>query len=120
MAIPREIQGQKYASLATFRKNGNAVQTPIWFGEQNGKLYVMSRPDAGKVKRLRNNPAVRVAPCTMRGKIKGPEFSGTARILPEQDWPKARETVRRKYWLARVPFLWGKDNVYLEIDLNVA
>ncbi len=116
MAIPRELQGQNYASLATFRKTGAEVRTPIWFGEQNGKLYVMTRPDSGKCKRIRNNPAVRVAPCTMRGKITGPDFSGTARILPAQDSPWARETVRRKYWMARLPF-WSKENVYLEIDL---
>jgi len=120
MAIPREIQNQKYVSLATFRKNGNPVLTPVWFGEQNGKLYVMTRPDSGKCKRLRNNPAVRVAPSNIRGKTKGPEFCGTARILPEQDWSWARETVRRKYWMARIPFLWSKDNVYLEIDLDAA
>jgi hypothetical protein len=118
MAIPEEIRNQKYVSLATFRKNGNAVPTPVWFGEQNDKLYVMSRPDSGKCKRIRNNPAVRVAPSTIRGKITGPEFSGTARILPEPDWAWARETVRRKYWMARIPFLWSKDNVYLEIDLT--
>lgn len=116
MAIPRELQGQSYASLATFRKTGAEVRTPIWFGEQNGKLYVMTRPDSGKCKRIRNNPAVRLAPCTMRGKITGPDFLGTARILPAQDTPWARETVRRKYWLARLPF-WSKENVYLEIDL---
>jgi hypothetical protein len=120
MAIPNEIQGQKYASLTTFRKNGNGVQTPVWFGEQNGKLYVMSRPDSGKCKRIRNNSAIRVAPCTIRGRVTGPEFAGTARILPQQDWSWARETVRRKYWLARVPFLWKKENVYLEIELNAS
>lgn len=117
MALPREIQGQSYASLATFRKNGNAVRTPVWFGESDGKLYVMTRPDSGKCKRIRNNPEVRLAPCTMRGRITGPEFTGKACILPAEDWPRARQTVRRKYWLARVPFLWSKENVYLEIEL---
>jgi hypothetical protein len=120
MALPIEIQGQKYVSLTTFRKNGNGVKTPVWFGEQNGKLYVMSRPDSGKCKRIRNNPAIRVAPCTIRGRVTGPEFAGTARILPQQDWSWARETVRQKYWLARVPFLWKKENVYLEIELNAS
>jgi PPOX class probable F420-dependent enzyme len=119
MTIPQPIQGQKYASLATFRKTGAEVRTPIWFGEQNGKLYVMTRPDSGKCKRIRNNPAVRLAPCTMRGKITGPEFSGTARILPNEDSVWARETVRRKYWLARLPF-WSKENIYLEIDLSAS
>ncbi len=117
MAVPHEIHGQKYISLGTFKKDGSVVHTPVWFGEENGKLYVMTRSDSGKYKRIRNNPQVRIAPCTMRGKITGPEFAGTARILPNEDWPRARNTIHRKYWLARVPFLWSKQNVYLEIEL---
>jgi PPOX class probable F420-dependent enzyme len=117
MSIPREIQGQKYISLATFRKNGEAVRTPVWFGEKDDKLYVMTRSDSGKYKRIRNNPQVRIASCTMRGKITGPEFAGTARILPPEDWPEARKTIERKYWLARIPFVWSKNNVYVEIKV---
>jgi len=113
---PPEIHGQKYISLGTFKKDGFVVRTPVWFGEENAKLYVMTRSDSGKYKRLRNNPQIRIGPCTMRGKIKGPEFAATARILPEDDWPRARNTIHRKYWLARVPFLWSKQNVYLEIE----
>jgi PPOX class probable F420-dependent enzyme len=117
MALPLEIHGQKYISLATLRQDGSAVHTPGWFGEDDGRLYVMTRSDSGKYKRIRKNPQVRIAPCTMRGRITGPEFAGTARILPNDNWPQARETIHRKYWLARVPFLWSKQNVYLEIEL---
>lgn len=118
--IPCDIRGQKYMSLTTFRKSGVGVPTPVWFGEAGDKLYVMTRSDSGKLKRVRNNPQVKMAPCTMRGKVTGPEFSGLARILRSQDWPAARQTIRRKYWLARVPFLWSKDNVYLEIEVASA
>ena len=117
MAIPREIQGQKYISLATFRNNGAAVYTPIWFAEQNGKLYVMTRNDTGKYKRIRNSSRVKVAPCTMRGRITGPEFDGTARVLPAEPWGQAREALHRKYWMTRVSFLWSKKNEYLEIEV---
>jgi len=116
MPIPPSIQGQKYICLTTFRKNGIAVPTPVWFGEDNGKLYVMSRPDSGKCKRLRNNPKVRIAACTIRGKVTGLEFDATARILPPEDWPGARKTINRKYWAARLP-IWSKKNVYLEIEV---
>jgi len=116
--IPREIQGQKYISLATFRKSGAAVYTPVWFGEEDDKLYVMTRSDSGKYKRVRNHAPIRVAPCTSRGRITGPEFAANARILPAEDWPRARKTLERKYWLARVRFVWSKLNVYLEIQLQ--
>jgi len=116
MPIPREIQGQKYISLTTFRKNGVGVATPVWFGEADGKLYVMTRSDSGKYKRLRNNPQVRIAPCTIRGRVTGPEFTGTARVLPAKDWPGARKTIEQRYWMARIPFLWSRQNVYVEIQ----
>jgi uncharacterized protein len=115
MPIPPQIQGQKYIRLTTFRKNGTAVPTPVWFGEANGKLYVMSRPDSGKCKRLRNNPKVQIAACTIRGKVTGPEFDATARILPSEDWPSARKAINQKYWAARLP-VWSKKNVYIEIN----
>ena len=114
MTIPKEIRGQKYISLTTFRKNGQGVKTPVWFTEQDDKLHVMTRSDSGKYKRIRNNPEIKLAPCTMGGKITGPEFAGTARIMPEAQWPEAKKSLDRKYWLARLPF-WSKKNVFLEI-----
>lgn len=117
MPTPAEIAGQKYISLASFRKSGDAVRTPVWFSEKDDKLYVMTRSDSGKYKRIRNNPKVRIAPCTMSGKITGPEFAATARVLPADDWPWAGKTIKQKYWLARIPFFWSKQNVYLEIEV---
>src|SRR5207247_11445594 len=95
MAVPPGIHGQKYISLGTFKKDGSVVRTPVCFGEENGKLYVMTRSDSAKYKRLRNNPQVRIAPCTMRGKIKGPEFAAIPRILPQQDSNRAQSPIRR-------------------------
>jgi PPOX class probable F420-dependent enzyme len=115
MPIPREIQGQKYISLSTFRKTGVAVATPVWFGEADDKLYVKTRSYSGKYKRIRNNPQVRIAACTIRGKITGPAFAATARILPSEEWPRVQKTIEEKYWLARLPS-WSKKNVYIEID----
>jgi uncharacterized protein len=117
-SIPPEIQGRKYISLATVRKNGVAVRTPVWFGEEDGKLYVMTREISGKYKRIRNNPQVRLAPCTMRGKITGLEFAGTVRILRREEWPRAIQSIRRKYWAARIPWLWRKTDAYLEIAVR--
>ena len=92
------------------------MHTPVWFAESDGKLYVMTRNDSGKYKRIRNNARIRIAPCTMRGKVTGPEFAGIARILSPSEWELARSAIRRKYWLARLPFLSSR-NEYLEIDV---
>ena len=117
MPIPAAIHGQKYISLATFRKTGVAVYTPIWFAEEGGKLYFMTNSKLGKVKRIRNNAQVKLAPCTIRGKITGPEFAATARILPLTDAARIRRAINAKYWLARVPFLWRNTDTYVEITV---
>ena len=117
MPVPPAIHGHKYISLASFRKTGVAVYTPLWFGEDAGKLYLMTRSDSGKYKRIRNNPRVRIAPCTMRGKITGPEFAASVRILPPEAWPAARRVLAHKYWAIHLSFLWSKKNVFLEVDI---
>jgi hypothetical protein len=52
-SVPAEIHGQRYISLATFRKSGVPVYTPIWFAEDNSKLYFMTNSKLGKVKSSR-------------------------------------------------------------------
>lgn len=116
--VPAPIHGQKYISLTTFRRSGVGVATPVWFGERDGKLYVMTRGDMGKSKRIRNNPQVRVAPCTIRGKVTGPEFPATVRILPKEEHARARQTINRKYWMARIPLIWARTDTYFEISFE--
>ncbi|MGO8796730.1 MAG: PPOX class F420-dependent oxidoreductase [Candidatus Sulfotelmatobacter sp.] len=116
--IPVSIRAQKYISLATFRKTGVKVATPVWFGEDPERLYVMTRSDMGKTKRIRNNPHVTVAACTIRGRVTGPELAASARILPPEEQAHARETINRKYWAARLPLIWGRTDTYLEITFN--
>jgi hypothetical protein len=114
--VPSSISGQKYISLGTFRKNGTKVSTPVWFGEDGDKLYVMTRSDMGKMKRIRNNPQVTVAPCTIRGKVTGPEAAASARTLPPYEHAHARRTINRKYWLARLSSIWSRADAFLEIS----
>ncbi len=114
-SIPAEIHGQRYISLATFRKNGASVHTPIWFAENDGKLFFMTSTKLWKYKRIRNNPQVKIASCTIRGRITGPEFAATARILPSEEFAKARMLINAKYFLARIPFLWRNTDVYIEL-----
>jgi uncharacterized protein len=113
--IPAEIRGQRYISLATFRKSGVAVPTPIWFAEDDDKLYFMTNSKLGKVKRIRNNPQVKIAPCSIRGKITGPEFPATVRVMRPEEFARVRRLLNAKYWLARLPFLWRNTDTYVEI-----
>ena len=93
MAIARE----KYVSLETFRKDGTGVRTPIWFVEMDGELFLYTLADAGKVKRIRRNPRVRVAPCDIRGQVHGDWKEGSARFATEEEAKRAYALIDRKY-----------------------
>jgi PPOX class probable F420-dependent enzyme len=75
----------------------------------------MTNGKMGKVKRLRNNPQVKIAPSTIRGKITGPEFSARVRFMKPEEFQHAKDLIKGKYWLARVPFIWRNTDTYLEI-----
>jgi PPOX class probable F420-dependent enzyme len=94
-----------------------AVRTPVWFVENSDKLYLFTNPKSGKVKRIRNNPRVRIAPCTMRGRVTGPEFEATARILASSEAEHGRSLMKKKYWLMRIPFLWSKESIFIELAI---
>ena len=64
--------GQRYLNLESVKRDGTPVQTPVWFAEEQGVLYVYTLANAGKVKRIRRHPRIRIAPCTMRGTVTGP------------------------------------------------
>jgi PPOX class probable F420-dependent enzyme len=116
--IPSAIRGQKYISLKTFRKNGVPVATPVWFGEEDEKLYVMTRSISGKHKRIRNNPDVCVAPCTIRGVPTGEELPAKARLLPAKEHDRAHEAINRKYWQARITSFLSRADVFIELSFE--
>lgn len=91
------FSGGKYISLESFRKNGQAVAVPVWFAEENGIFYVYSEASSGKVKRIRNNPRVRLAPCDVRGRLTGDWVEATARILEGNDARRADDLLNAKY-----------------------
>jgi hypothetical protein len=98
-----DLARERYVSLATFRRSGAEVRTPIWFAvvpnEKGGDtLWMVTGGDSGKVKRLRNDPRVRVAPSDVRGIVHGPWREGTARIADDpRDLAQAHALLRAKY-----------------------
>ena len=96
-----QFEGEKYLSVETFRKNGAGVATPVWFAENGGLLYIYSLSNAGKVKRIRNNPRVRVMPCDVRGKPNGEWVEGRARILDAAGAEQAHRLLDKKYGLIK-------------------
>ncbi|GAB4314557.1 MAG: PPOX class F420-dependent oxidoreductase [Phototrophicales bacterium] len=116
------LNNHQFISLKTYRKNGNAVATPVWFVREDGKLYVMTLPESGKAKRIRNNNQVEVAPCDGRGNLLGVDYiPAQVRILPEGEESKHADQLflRRYGWQKRLfglyHMLTRKKLIYLEI-----
>jgi PPOX class probable F420-dependent enzyme len=92
------MQGGNYISLATRKRSGEWVATPVWFAPDGGNYYVFSAGEAGKVKRLRNFSESRIAPCTMNGTVTGPWSDTRAYVLDKPaDQQVALAALRRKY-----------------------
>lgn len=91
---------ERYVSLATYRRNGAEVRTPVWIAGEGDQLYVFSAGDAGKVKRIRATQRARLAACDVRGRLKSDWLEGTGRILSEPaDIARAWQALRSKYGL---------------------
>ena len=116
------LRGRKYCLLVTFRRSGEPVPTPVWFGlDGEGRLYVRTGADAAKVKRIRANARVLAAPANARGRPTGPLAEGAARILPAEEWQRAERALRSSYGLGRRLYVatfgrTGEELCYLEIS----
>jgi uncharacterized protein len=118
------LDGHKYCQLVTFRRSGKAVPTPVWFAVGGDRLYVKTEDPSGKIKRIRNDAHVTVAPCTVLGRERGAAIDGIARILAPSETAHAEKTLRRRYGFGRWLFtvlvepifrFRGLAPIYLEI-----
>jgi len=124
---PAPLAPHRYLSLATFRRTGAAVPTPVWFVVSEGRLSVFTASESGKVKRLRHSSRVRIAPCDVRGRLRGDWQEATARIVGDaSSIERAHAALRAKYgwqmWLADVLARVGRRiqrRAWIEIDLVV-
>lgn len=95
---------EQYINLETFRKNGVGVKTPVWFVEVNGELCFTTEPQSGKVKRMRNNPAVKIAPCKMDGTVTGEWLPASIRFMQGDEIQIVDKQYSKKYGLMKVLF----------------
>lgn len=98
--------GQKYLNLETFKKSGEGVKTPVWFAAEpsarldsnDAKLYLYTIGVSGKVKRVRNNPRVKIAPCDMRGRALGEWMEARAEIVTGEEAARGMNLLNKKYF----------------------
>jgi len=95
-----QFTGKKHISIETYRKTGDAVRTPVWFIEESGELLVRTDSSTGKIRRIRNNPRVRIVPCNARGTIKGTWVDGEARIIEAGSSERVFSLLKKKYGMS--------------------
>jgi uncharacterized protein len=115
-----QVARHKRALLVTYRRDGTPVPTPVWAAPGDGRLFVRSERAAGKLKRLRNDSRLLVAPCTVRGEPLGAPFEARARMLLPAEEPIAERALAARYGLGRELFertmdLLRVDMCFLEI-----
>ena len=97
---------QNYLNLETFKKSGEGVKTPVWFASEpaddlssaSARLYIYTVDNTGKVKRMRNNAKVRVAPCDARGKVLGGWVDAQAEAISGAELAHANAILNKKYF----------------------
>ncbi|MFI9642681.1 PPOX class F420-dependent oxidoreductase [Micromonospora sp. NPDC051925] len=93
------LSAEKYVLLTTFRKDGRAVSTPVWAVRDGDALAVWTVAESGKVKRIRRDGTVTVAPCDVRGRSHGEAVPGHAVLCGPEESRRVRDLLKRKYWL---------------------
>jgi PPOX class probable F420-dependent enzyme len=115
------LRGHKHCLVVTFKRDGTGVPTPVWFGlDDEGRVYFRTGVEVAKVRRLRRNPRVLVAPCNVRGKPLGLSVEGTARVLADEEKAHAEAAIQSNFGLGRriyerVGDAVGADEAYVEI-----
>lgn len=95
---PLTALGRQWAvRLTTFRRDGTPVSTPVNIAVDDGRVFFRTYEEAGKFKRLRNNPNVEVAPSTARGTATGPAIPATTRLLTGLDDVRASDLIDQKH-----------------------
>jgi uncharacterized protein len=126
VSVAGDLDHHRYISLSTYRRNGAAVDTPVWFAASGPKLYVFTMGDSGKVKRLRHTAKARVAPSDARGHVQGAAHPATARVITEHAViERAHAALRTKYgWQVRIADLFSgltgriRRRAWIEIDVE--
>lgn len=100
--LSKLLKDQKFCLLTTFRKNGEGVATPMWFALEDEAVYMTTRGQSWKVKRIRNNPDVTIGWCNGTGLKHGKLVEAKAQILGSgEEFEKAKKLLNKKYGLKK-------------------
>lgn len=108
-ALSELLLTHPYCLLTTFRKDGTAVPTAMWFAVRDETVYMYTKGGSAKLKRLRRDPRVTIGPCDSSGRPKGPQVEGVGRILDQgsDEAQRAEKLLAERYGLKRRLLLWA-------------
>jgi uncharacterized protein len=92
-----QFLNQKYINLETYRRNGQAVRTTVWFVMDAGTIYIRTDMNSGKIKRIKNNPNIRITPSGARGQLKGKWIEGKIKMAGSLEVEHANQLLEQKY-----------------------
>jgi PPOX class probable F420-dependent enzyme len=110
-----ELARAKRTLLISYRRDGTPVPTPVWAAPAGGLLYVRTESSSGKVKRLRNDARLLLAPCTVRGEPLGPPLEARGRLLEPHEEALAEHALVQRYGTGRALFERAMD--MLRVDM---
>ena len=118
----KQFNKQSYLNLETFRKSGVGVKTPVWFVQDGDSLWVLTGKESGKVKRIHNNPNVRIVPSGARGEPKGEWVDARASLATQDAFEQVERLLKRKYGLQKTFFdMFGRmskaESAILKLEL---
>ena len=115
-----EFAGHRHCLVVTYRRSGEPVPTPVWFGIADERIYFRSEERVGKIRRIRANDRVLVAPCDGRGKPLGSGVEARARVLPGEEEERAEAAIQSNFGVGRrvyesAAMSVGPTGVYVEV-----
>ena len=121
LMLDKILKNQKCISLTTYKRNGEGVPTPVWFSREDDDIYIMTKMQSWKARRIRNNPNVSFMSCSYRGKIrrrfKDLRVHGNAEFVEGEEKNKADRSLARKYWFL-YRFFRREEDIFLKISIS--
>src|SRR5215217_5395497 len=91
------LRHTKTVALATFRRDGTAVVTPVSVAFEGDRAFFRTWHKTWKTRRLAHTPDVEVAPSDFRGRATGPPIRARARLLSGEDARVAARALARRH-----------------------
>jgi len=91
----------RYLSLTSFKRDGTGVATPLWFVRDGSRLLALTDLHSAKVRRIRRDPRVLVAPCGPSGKLRGEAVPAHVEVLTAiPDLERTQKLLMQRYKLS--------------------